>query len=158
MCVSSTVLRVHLNFMRSTSGCNVVQLFSHELQVVCTCNSRHNCWSAIVICRVFYPLLKFDDFCHIAVSRKYRIKHDQTQCSREQSAAGYENRMTNCKSMEVIKAAAAALNQQTDHHPVVLIEPTAMGSPCPFDSAGDVSTYVQVISCMYIKKLVQQEY
>jgi hypothetical protein len=111
-----------------------------------------------LLCRVFYPLLKFDDFCHIAVSRKYRIKHDQTQCSREQSAAGYENRMTNCKSMEVIKAAAAALNQQTDHHPVVLIEPTAMGSPCPFDSAGDVSTYVQVISCMYIKKLVQQEY
>ncbi|KAH8937935.1 hypothetical protein BDL97_16G056300 [Sphagnum fallax] len=78
------------------------------------------------------------------ISRKYRIKHDQTQCSAEQSAAGHENRMTNCKSMEVIKAAAAALNQQTDHHPVVLIEPTAMGSPCLFDSAGDVSTYVQV--------------
>ncbi|CAM6056999.1 unnamed protein product [Sphagnum tenellum] len=76
-------------------------------------------------------------------SRKYRIKHDQTQCSPEQSAAGHENRMTNCKSMEVMKAAAAALNQQTDHHPVVLIEPTAMGSPCLFDSARDVSTYVQ---------------
>jgi hypothetical protein len=103
-------------------------------------------------------LLKFDDFCHIAVSRKYRIKHDQTKCSPEQSAAGHENRMTNCKSMEVIKAAAAALNQQTDHHPVVLIEPTAKDSPCLFDSAGDVSPYIQVISCMPIEELVLQEY
>jgi hypothetical protein len=59
--------------------------------------------------------------------------------------------------MEVVKAAAAALNQQTDHQPVVLIEPTAMGSPCLFDSAGDVFTYVQVINCMSIEKLVQQE-
>jgi len=60
--------------------------------------------------------------------------------------------------MEVIKAAAAALNQQTDRHPVVLIEPTATGPPCLFDSAGDVSTDVQVISCMSVEKLVQQEY